>query len=237
LNRRFDAGIYAAYGKVGYDYPNQYAIYYSETHRNFSSKELNANLHLRFKFLGIDNARWTPYIVASVGGAGYFDISSKYYTERIPVQSEVRVAYFTGNTPSQSPSYVAVFGGGLGLDYCISKQWTLRYQVEAGYTTSDKNDMLQGGEWNDGQLQHSLGVVFSFGKPKAKAAEVQVVESIEEKLEKVVETAALVEEKFEKNEAETAALVEEKFEKNEAETAALVEEKMPVVVEEKPQIV
>jgi OOP family OmpA-OmpF porin len=145
--------------------------------------------------LGLDNARLVPYIVASVGGAGYFDISSKYYTERNPVQSEARVSYLTGNTPSQSSSYAAVLSGGLGLDYRISKQWTLRYQAEAGYTTSDKNDMFQGGKLNDGQLQHSLGVVFTFGKPKAKAVATQAVQPIEEKRYNEIESKPFVEEK------------------------------------------
>ncbi len=184
LNRFFDLGLYGSYSKLsgGKDYKNQDLLsrgqWLNPALRNedgqlpedgigFSFKTsaiFNANLQLRWKFLGNDEARWVPFVVVSGGIVGYDKPKGVF-------QNEVEEAYWAGNKKQNTPISITA-GAGLGLEYKISQAFSLRYQADLMWTERDNIDFYRGagkgvfGDDNDYQFQHSLGIVWSFGKKK-----------------------------------------------------------------------
>ncbi|MDR2843091.1 MAG: OmpA family protein [Candidatus Symbiothrix sp.] len=173
LSRYFDLGLYASLGSTGYQFDNKanYGYnttgHYNQTSRNFEvSPMLNINLHTRIKFLGQNDAKWVPYALIGIGGLGYFNISSNVNAVdgdySIP---QDRSNYSTvKNNYKDTPAFTGIISGGLGLEYKLNDQFSIRYQAELGWTTSDEYDMYTVKKGNDWQLQHSLGLVYSFGK-------------------------------------------------------------------------
>lgn len=163
LTRFFDLGIYGSYGTFGFENYDEGTF----TLRNFDSKLGNANLHVRFKFLGQDDAMFVPYITLGAGALGYFDISHKVSPSGdFNMDRENSIILQKQNYDGKNPEFAGILTGGLGLEVRLSKAISLRYQADFGWTTSDKMDMYKQGSGNDMQLQHSLGLAFNFGKGK-----------------------------------------------------------------------
>jgi len=173
LSRFFDAGVYASFGHIGYEHENEYDHDFGLSNRNFKATLLNANLHARFKFLGNDKYKLQPYALLGVGGLAYFDISRKVNANAANTDYLFSVpTNVTENYTGDNPEFTGIISAGLGLEYRISSRVALRYQAELGWTMSDDYDMFCGKVYvaadrgKDWQLQHSLGIVYSFGKGK-----------------------------------------------------------------------
>jgi len=183
LSRFFDAGIYFSAGSLGYNRaPGKSTVYYSENVNNFKvTPLLNANVHLRIKFLGQENALVVPYAVLGAGGLGYMSVSTRIQNTRAHFQEFSGVTYdYTQEKSTDYPAYSGIASGGLGVEFNLSKHFAVRYQAEAGWTTADNNDLCKIRNGNDWQLQHSLGLVYSFGKKTAKKEKTQAVKPIVE---------------------------------------------------------
>jgi outer membrane protein OmpA-like peptidoglycan-associated protein len=190
LSRFFDAGIYFSAGTFGFQQtPEKDKVFYSENLNNFKvSPLLNGNLHLRIKFLGQgDDARVVPYIVLGAGALDYMNFSTQRYAKKTGDQhySAVTYTYVEEKSPDY-PAYAAIASGGLGVEFRLSPHFGIRYQAEAGWTNSDKNDKLVLHKGNDWQLQHSLGLSYNFGK-SIKKKEKRVEEPMPVQNEIIVE--------------------------------------------------
>ncbi len=170
LNRYFDAGIYVSYGTIGFENKDENNLSY----RNFKVNSLiNTNLNLQIKFLGNEEYIFVPYITIAAGTLFYSDISTQvnastgddYFPSK---QNESATENYITIKQNHKPNNVIAGIGsiGLGLEYKMTKRWSLRYQIECGLTTKDNIDFYETGTNNDWQLQHSLGIVYCFGKKK-----------------------------------------------------------------------
>lgn len=138
LSPRINLGLYGSYGEHGY------YVGAKEFNNNFRAKKLFADIELQFKFVKRDVAFFKPYLFVGVG----FRNMTKYTTTH------------TGNEGTD-----LVLPGGLGLDFQIFKNVSIRYIGSFGYTFSDRRDNDESGA-NDLQLDHSLGLTFTLGSSK-----------------------------------------------------------------------
>ena len=108
----------------------------------FNASMLNANLNFRFKFLGKDEAKFVPYIFV---GLGYMNFNDK--------------------RSDNSWNNFALPTAGIGVQYHVTPSIAIQIQGKYIYSNYDKVDYAQG-KADDSYLQHSIGVVFNFGKMK-----------------------------------------------------------------------
>jgi len=133
LSKSFDLGIQGSYGDYGY---------YKNEIENFKSRKTEGILMLKYKlangYIFKEEAKLAPYFAVGAGFAGY---------------SGSRVV--TGSSDMVLP-----VGG--GVKYNISKAVAIQYQALYHFTNSDKRDRHVAKK-NDSFLEHTLGIVFSFG--------------------------------------------------------------------------
>ncbi len=118
----------------------EHGFYESKT-SHFLSRNFYSDLCLKYKFIKKDNPVFSPYIFAGVG----FRNLTKYNVK---------------------PGLDFVLPGGIGFDLRLTSGIALRYFATAGYTNHDDRDLNSTAKYNDGQLQHNIGLAFSFGKKK-----------------------------------------------------------------------
>jgi len=109
---------------------------------NFHSSLIFSDLTARFKFLGNDKAKLSPYIFFGIGYMHFKDIN-------------------TGETWDN----LALPSCGIGLTYHVLPYLDLRFQEKYIYSNYDKVDHLAHKD-DDSYLQHDLSVSFNFGKSK-----------------------------------------------------------------------
>lgn len=161
LNNYFDAGIYTSYGTVGFKDNNTV----ERIPRSFKANLSNTNAHVRIKILGPDdNAHFVPYLNFGVGFLAYFKDKGTT-TDNINGGDTISI--------SGKNSVGMIINGGIGLEYRINSHIGVRYQADFGWTTRDNVDLYTRDGANDWQLQHSLGVTYSFNFDKKAKAIVQ----------------------------------------------------------------
>jgi OmpA-OmpF porin, OOP family len=140
LNRFFDLSITGNYGKVGIAEDD--GIVTNPT-KSFLANMLHMNLNLRFKFLGNDNYKLSPFIFGGIGLSHY-----KYL----------------GNHSGKSTD--GSFVTGFGLTYHVAPSVSLQLMDNFIFTDYDRVDNVEGPKYYDYYLQHSLGIAFNFGCSK-----------------------------------------------------------------------
>lgn len=155
LNPYLDLGIYSSFSTIGFEDGDNV----DRVQRSFKANVSNTNLHIRCKFLGQDDARFVPYLTLSGGLLAYFN------DKGIGVNN-VNDTTGTAKKYADNPALGLIISGGLGLEYKINKHISLRYQADIGWTSYDDIDFYTRTDSNDWQLQHSLGVTYSFGGKK-----------------------------------------------------------------------
>ena len=138
LNKSFDLTLYGSYGEHGI-FENPYS--------RFRARNAYFDLTAKYKFIKNEYAGLVPYVFAGVGTRFLSAPSSSF-------------AVSTGNTPD------FVLPLGAGVDYRITESIALRYFGTFGWTNHDYHDYQTNTKQHDYQLQHNLGIVFSFGKKK-----------------------------------------------------------------------
>jgi len=163
LNNYFDLGLYSSFGTVGYkDKSNVERI-----PRSFNAKLSNTNVHVRIKIFGPDDdAKFVPYLNFGVGLLAYF--KGKGVTATNANEGDTLAV-----TAAHNPSYGLIVNGGVGLEYRINSHFGVRYQADFGWTNRDNVDFYTRDGAKDWQLQHSLGVTYSFNFDKKAKAIVQ----------------------------------------------------------------
>jgi len=148
INPWLNTGIQANYGTIGFHVPKNSA----NSQNGFRASMLHANAQLRLKF---NNGRWLkedsrvqPYVYV---GTGLSHMNAR--TEDDGQTLTVKGMDWTGNL-------------GAGVTFKITDLIGLNYNFNYAMTNHDKRDNLSVGK-NDQFMQHSVGVVFNFGKPKA----------------------------------------------------------------------
>lgn len=139
LDRYFDANLAVNYGNWGH---------FTNTANAFYSRFISADVTARFKFLGKDNARFTPYILLGVGTRSHkINTPNDFGKERM---TELTVP------------------AGVGLNIKMEDRVYLNIQSHYGWTN---NDQIEGSfkhqryTW-DQYWNHSIGLNFLIGKMK-----------------------------------------------------------------------
>jgi outer membrane protein OmpA-like peptidoglycan-associated protein/opacity protein-like surface antigen len=176
LNRFFDVGFYASVSSFGIDkgictytdfeaWDNRNNT--ENTVKNFDVKTLtNLNLHTRFKFLGKDKFKLVPYIGMAVGMVYYNNISTLYVDADGRQQKMPYQKFYDNAWHDQKDKTAFALTASVGLEYRITKFLALKYQTDGSWTAIDDIDFYKK-KSDDFQLQHNIGVVFSFNT-KAK---------------------------------------------------------------------
>jgi len=138
LNKNFDVSLYASYGEHGF-YKN-----YAE---RMMARHFNSELTLRYKIPMGAESKLTPFVFAGVG------------------VRNLDANFTSGGSYKVNTGVDPLVPLGIGLDYRLTPAISLRYLSSFGYTFGDERDYVKGGS-NDMQLQHNLGVTFSFGGKK-----------------------------------------------------------------------
>ncbi len=139
INKSFDLSLYGSYGDHGL---------YENKDSRFLSRNTNIDLTLKYKFIQNDDAKFVPYVFAGIG--------TRFLNA--PTESFNLIKY------DERPDLVLPVGA--GVDYRINDVIALRYFFTYGWTNHDYHDGQVNTKFNDYQLQHNLGIVFSFGKMK-----------------------------------------------------------------------
>lgn len=129
INNYLDLTVEGDYGRVGYS-------------KFFISNMLTANANMKFKFLGNDDAKFSPYIFVGIGYMGFKDRLTK-----------------------QKWNNLALPTCGLGVTYRVIPLISLQLQARYTYSNFDLVDH-KARKSEDSYLQHSVGVIFNFGKTK-----------------------------------------------------------------------
>lgn len=147
INPWINIGLMGNYGKFGHHIP----ITNSNSQVGMSSNMLHGNFQARLKFNNDvwmdENSKWQPYIYLGTGLSNY---SKDKTNNGMPMV--VTGMDWTGNL-------------GIGITYMLTDLIGLNYNFNYAYTNHDKRDGLSIGK-NDQFIQHTLGVVFQFGKKK-----------------------------------------------------------------------
>jgi len=149
---RFDNGTYGFFQISCSRYINRFLdgvlavnygkMGYSNAAGSFKYNMFLADLNLRLKFLGNDKCKFTPYVFVGLGYIGLANDENVVNNFARPVC-------------------------GLGLTYRIAPVVSLQFQESFIFSDYDKADGRTGWlRYNDNYLQHSLGLVFNFGKGK-----------------------------------------------------------------------
>jgi OmpA-OmpF porin, OOP family len=139
LSPMFNVGADMTYGAFGH--------WISPGAGSLRTDMVQGNLNLRLKFNNgkwMDEAsKWQPYVFVGTGFAHYV---------KNPDQLYVSGNDWTGNA-----------GG--GVNYMITEQLGLNYNLNWGYTSRDKRDGISNGK-NDQFMLHTVGLAFTLGKSK-----------------------------------------------------------------------
>jgi outer membrane protein OmpA-like peptidoglycan-associated protein/opacity protein-like surface antigen len=152
LNKSFDLGLQATYGKIGYERV--------ATTRLFDGTKIDGNLLLSYKlnngYIFKTTAFIAPYLAGGIGFANFDNTSGT--TTFNPSTKD-----FTGPPKTYSATeFIYTLGGGLKFNFSSS----VALQLQSLYSfTSDKIDLYESNS-NDGYFANSVGLIFSFGKPK-----------------------------------------------------------------------
>jgi OmpA-OmpF porin, OOP family len=148
LTSSFDLGLQGSYGGYGY-------YFNSELYNNFGGRKYEGSLFLHYKFDNgyflDESCKISPFIELGWGLAGY---SGGGHTQASRVDTK-------------GTDFIVPFGA--GFKYKINKSWSLQYKFIYNLTNHDYRDKLFTNginDKNDAFAEHSLGVIFSFGKPK-----------------------------------------------------------------------
>jgi OmpA-OmpF porin, OOP family len=139
LTKGFDLSLYGSYGEHGF---------YKNFTDRLKCRNTYGDLTLRYKIIQKAEAKLIPFIFA---GIGFRNLDA--------------VKNGTSATYRVNSGMDLVIPAGLGLDYRFSKSLSARYFSTFGYTLGDKRDYIESGS-NDMQLQHNIGLTFSFGGKK-----------------------------------------------------------------------
>ena len=146
LNRFLDISLMGNYGTVGYKE--------NDSKNFFKGNMMHLNMHFRLKFVGNDKHKLSPYILAGLGYTHFSKIKNN--------TTDNLVAHETLKFNNAARPVV-----GLGLTWHIGDVVSLQLQELFIFSDYDKVDGQVGWErYNDNYLQHSVGLLFKFGKSK-----------------------------------------------------------------------
>jgi hypothetical protein len=186
LSRFFDMGIYGSFSSTGIDRGiTTYSNFDAWKNRkelenevqNFRVNRLtNFHLHGRFKILNSERWRLIPYVGVAGGTAFYQGIQTNYLDD---FGNRHTMPFFDLTTNDFKPNnstrivslqqrgigYAWTLGGIVGMDYRVSRNFSVRYQAVGSWTSCDDFDFLAKGG-NDWQIQHNIGLVYRFSGKK-----------------------------------------------------------------------
>lgn len=139
LNSYFNVGVTGFYGGHGY-------FVARNDPSNFGSHRIYGDIQLQFNFVKKEQAFFRPYIFAGVGVRNLVDPGS---TQWVP--------------PTCNEGTDLVIPAGLGLNFKLYKNLSLRYVLTFGYTNHDIRDRNNSDDGNDLQLDQMLGLTFNLG--------------------------------------------------------------------------
>lgn len=144
LNSWFNLAINGSYGEHGYyDSKEQDPV-------RFGANRSYGDLQLQFNFIEKESALIRPYIFAGIGVRYLADITGDEL-----------------NPPRTcNPGWDMVVPAGIGVNFRIYKNISIRYIATVGWTNHDNRDGETAGDNNDWQLDQSLGFTFSLGSSK-----------------------------------------------------------------------
>lgn len=201
INDHFTAGLLLTGGTYGYHQNlhndqwrdggvvNPVNGHISGGWRALNSILANAELNVKYKFLGIDYA-FRPYLLGGINYLNYFDIK-----EHNP----------EGISNSCKHKGAVGISLGIGFDIPITEHIGVRYEYQATGICSDKTDLYRNHKTIDFQGQHLVGVVYTLGKAKAEDPEADA----RKKAEKEAAKAAKEAEKAEKAKVKSEKQVQE----------------------------
>lgn len=137
LSRSFDLTFMASYGSLGiYDTKKKMQIFKSKDYYN-----LNAQFRYKLAngYLIEENSVIRPYLLLGYGVEQHF-------------------GYNTNEGWNMSAN------AGAGLNFMITDNVAIFYQLTYGYMTDDTRDKLKAGDKNDAWLLHSVGLNFNLGQ-------------------------------------------------------------------------
>jgi len=152
---RFDKGFYPMGQLTVSRYMNRFfdvflmgnygtMAYSRKTEDVFKTTMLLGTINIRLKFLGNDSYKLSPYIFGGLGGMRFMDQNDK----------------------SQKHNNAAIPALGFGLTYHVAPLISLQLQEAFIFSDYDNIDGVQGKDYYDNYMQHSLGIMFNFGKVK-----------------------------------------------------------------------
>ncbi|MDP4238732.1 MAG: thrombospondin type 3 repeat-containing protein [Bacteroidota bacterium] len=144
LSRSFDIGIQGNYGDYGY-------LITAGPRNNFWGRKFEGTLFGHYKlnngYLFNENSKLSPFLELGVGMAGY-----KVGTKQSP------------RINADGYDFLVPVGG--GLKYQFNRTIALQYKFIYNFTNQDKRDNIIARNNNDAFVEHSLGIIFSFGGAK-----------------------------------------------------------------------
>ncbi len=141
LNKNFDLMLWGSAGYYGA----------KKNASEFESGMINGDINLKYKFPFLMKYRVHPFVFIGAGARYIGDID--------------KPSKGADDIVEEGTDFVA--DGGLGIDFRITKHWSLRYIGMYGYGFADNHDNHECGDYDDQQLQHSIGLVYQFScKPK-----------------------------------------------------------------------
>jgi len=144
LNSWFNLAVNGSYGGHGfYEEDNQDAV-------RFGAHKTYGDIQVQFNFIEKESAFFRPYIFAGIGFRNLTEITG---SDLNPL-------------PTCQPGFDMVIPGGIGLNFRIYKNISIRYIATVGWTNHDNRDTKNAGDNNDWQLDQSLGFTFSLGSSK-----------------------------------------------------------------------
>jgi len=142
LNSWFNLAVNGSYGGFGY--------YAKNDDVRFGANKTYGDIQVQFNFIEKESAFIRPYIFAGIGIRYLAEIKG---SKLVP-------------PPTCQPGYDLVFPGGLGINFRIYRNISIRYIASIGLTNHDNRDKETGGDPYDLQLDQSLGFTFSLGSSK-----------------------------------------------------------------------
>ncbi len=160
INSWLNTGLSANYGKFGHH------LSPVDGQLGMSSNMFHGNAQLRLKINNDvwlkESSKWQPYL--------YLGTGLSYYKED---------QYYYG-APLVVPGTDWTANAGLGISYMFTKYLGINYNFNYSLTNHDKRDRVSN-DGNDQFMQHTLGIVFQFGKKNKKDADNDGVADYEDK--------------------------------------------------------
>ena len=174
LHRFFDIGIYGSVSSTGMNKGISTYVDFDQwltrsdsgnEVKNFQAKRLyNIDIHTRFKILDSEKfrkkTRLVPYIGFSVGMVFYNKLQTKYMDAN-GIEQIMRYQHFEDVWQDVKTTKALTLGAIVGLEWMLSKAISLRYQTVGSWTNHDDYDFYVKKK-KDYQLQHNVGITFSF---------------------------------------------------------------------------